>query len=255
MRTLRGRGGEPVEPGAFLRQELLGLGSGVAVHGDQRLPESTDHTADGGTWTRFMSQLGRSQDTCTPVPSGSNPPLTGATRWQNAQIQSSRPRSNRVFCPTRNLPGRTENLGWIGRASHTPDQSGVCFGLRTVSSKCGPQTEREPWVRDVTSSSRCSKGSFQTRPEQTGTGSLPPPASWTCGEGPCTPLYGYLRTPGSLRDQLTGLEERWRSEPTHLRQPSTAAGCEGQRSDRWEAQGHLSPRRSDLSRPCWTFQF
>lgn len=42
--TLRRRGGDPVQTGAFLRQELSGLSLWLSVHGDHGLPE-TNHTA------------------------------------------------------------------------------------------------------------------------------------------------------------------------------------------------------------------
>lgn len=170
------RGRDPVEPRAFLWQELFRLGSGLSVHGDQRLPESNDH---------------RRQD-----------------------------------------------------VNHLYETPATRAGSRSVLNTSS----------DVTSSSRCSKGSVQTRPEQTDTGRRPPPMSWTCGEGPRTPPYGYLKTRGSLSDRRTGPEPQRRSDRTHLRRPSTAAGRKGRRSNRWEVQGYLSPKRSDLSHPCWTFQ-
>lgn len=45
------RGRDPVKPRASLRQKFFCLGSGVSVHSNQCLPESTDDTADGATWT------------------------------------------------------------------------------------------------------------------------------------------------------------------------------------------------------------
>lgn len=66
------RGGEPVQPRASL--ELLGPGPRLPVHSHQRLPESTTHTADGGTGTRFLSQLGRSQLVRLSPPGGHTDP-------------------------------------------------------------------------------------------------------------------------------------------------------------------------------------
>lgn len=70
----------------------------------------------------------------------------------------------------------------------------------------------------------------------------------------CRPIDRSIKDQ-HMTENIPGLQQHDQFWRTHLHRPSTAAGCRGRRSDRWEVPGRLLQGRSDPSHPCWTSQF